>query len=132
MEKLAHRLVEGGPAPLNVAATEPVLSRVILLRGASRAYLYAHSWLVPARMPAGMQDAMRQTDTPIGQLWKAARLETFREIVDFRRERDETIAAMLGVDGLAVASYVIWTGGRPMGRSPKVSRHAFRLRLRFF
>ncbi|HEY6124220.1 MAG TPA: chorismate pyruvate-lyase family protein, partial [Steroidobacteraceae bacterium] len=85
VEKLEHALVTGGPAPLGVSATEPVLSRTILLRGASRPYMYAHSWLVPSRMPRGMQETILTTDTPIGQLWKASRLETFREIIDFRR-----------------------------------------------
>ena len=116
VEKLEHRLVEGAPGPLGVGATEPVLSRVILLRGASRAYMYAHSWLVPAHMPSGMQDVMRQTDTPIGQIWKAARLETCREIVDFRRERDAAVETLLGVDApLLSRSYLIFTGGKPMG-----------------
>lgn len=116
VEKLEHELVQGGPPPLGVDAREPVLSRVILLRGETRPYMYAHSWLVPARMPAAMQDAMRQTDTPIGQLWKTSRLETFREIVEFRRERDSAVSALLGADGpLLSRSYVIHAGGRPMG-----------------
>ena len=79
-----------------MSAAEPVLSRRILLRGATQAYMYAHSWLVPSRMPRGMQKAILQTETPIGQMWKAARLETFREIIDFRRERDCGIAALFG------------------------------------
>ena len=72
VEKLEHTLVTGGPASLGVSATEPVLSRRILLRGATRPYMYAHSWLVPSRMPRGMQETILQTDTPIGQLWKAS------------------------------------------------------------
>ena len=116
VQKLRHELVQGGPERLGVDASEPVLSRVILLRGASRAYLYAHSWLVPGRMPAGMQDAMRQTDTPIGQLWKTARLESCREIVEYRREQDPAVGALLGADGpLLSRSYLIFTGGQPMG-----------------
>lgn len=116
VEKLEHRLVQGGPDKLGVAAEEPVLSRVILLRGESRPYMYAHSWLVPGRMPAVMQEAMRQTDTPIGQLWKISRLETFREIVDFRREQDPEVGALLGAGGpLLSRSYLIHTGGQPMG-----------------
>ena len=78
--------------------------------------MYAHSWLVPARMPLDMQEKMRHTDTPIGQLWKAARLETFREIVDFRRERDDNVATLFGIDtALLSRTYLIHAGGSPMG-----------------
>ena len=116
VQKLGHALVTGAPAALKVSATEPVLSRRILLRGAARPYMYAHSWLVPSRMPAGMQETILQTETPIGQLWKAAQLETFREIIEFRRERDPEIAALFGVDGqLLSRTYLISTGGAPMG-----------------
>jgi chorismate-pyruvate lyase len=116
VQKLEHALVNGAPPSLGVSASEPVLSRRILLRGATRPYMYAHSWLVPSRMPKGMQDAILQTDTPIGQLWKAARLETFREIIDFRRERDIVVAGLFGVDEpLLSRTYLISTGGAPMG-----------------
>ncbi len=115
VEKIAHAIVAGGPPALAVAATEPVLSRKILLRG-TRPYMYAHSFLVPSRLPQGMQETMLQTDTPIGQLWKAARLETYREIIDFHREDDAGLAALLGSEGpLLSRSYLIHAGGAPMG-----------------
>jgi chorismate-pyruvate lyase len=116
VQKLEHVLVTGAPSSLGVPATEPVLSRRILLRGTSRPYMYAHSWLVPSRMPRDMQQAIVQTNTPIGQLWKAARLETFREIIDFRREQNSGIAALFGVDGTLLSrTYLISAGGVPMG-----------------
>ncbi|HEU5134412.1 MAG TPA: chorismate pyruvate-lyase family protein [Steroidobacteraceae bacterium] len=118
VRKLGHALVTGAPAALGVSATEPVLCRRILLQGATQAYMHAQSWLVPARMPKGMQETILQTDTPIGQLWKAARLETFREIIDFRRERDSEVAALFGAGaGAALLSrtYLISAGGAPMG-----------------
>jgi chorismate-pyruvate lyase len=115
VKKLGQALVSGGPASLGVDAQEPVINRRILLCGAQRAYLHAESWLVPGRMPRDMQEALERTDTPIGQLWKVARLETFREIIDFRREADAPIAALLdsGAELLA-RSYLVYTRGRPM------------------
>lgn len=114
--KLDHAVVSGGPSPLQVPVTEPVLSRRILLSGKTRPWLYAHSWLVLSRLPAGMQDTMLGTDTPIGQLWRQARLETYREIVDFRREHDAGIAGLFGTDApLLSRSYVIRAGGAVMG-----------------
>ena len=116
VEKLDHAVVNGGPPSLGVSGTEPVLSRRILLRGVTRPYIYAQSWLVPSRMPRGMQEKMLQTDTPIGQLWKSSRLETYREIVDFRREQDLVVGALFGLETeLLSRTYLIHTGGLPMG-----------------
>ncbi len=116
VEKLGHAMVTDAPQSLGVSATEPVLSRRILLSGATRPYLYAHSWLVPSRMPRGMQETILQTDTPIGQFWRATRLETFREIIDFRREHDSTTAALFGVDvALLSRTYLIHAGRLPIG-----------------
>jgi chorismate-pyruvate lyase len=115
VKKLQQSVVKGGPAALAVGDDEHVISRRILLCGDRRAYLHAESWLVPARMPREMQEALNLTDTPIGQLWKAARLETFREIVDFRHESNPKVAGLLGggTDVLS-RSYLVNTGGRPM------------------
>ncbi len=116
VEKLEHVLVTGAPSSLGVSPSEPVLSRKILLRGNTKPYMYAHSWLVPTRMPRGMQETILQTETPIGQFWKATRLETFREIIDFRREQDSEVAALFGVDALLLSrTYLIHAGGSPMG-----------------
>jgi chorismate-pyruvate lyase len=115
VRKLGQSVGQGGPALLAVGADEPVISRRILLCGDRRAYLHAESWLVPARMPADLRDSMQATDTPIGQLWKAARLETFREIVDFRRETSPEISGLLGSGaGILARSYLVNTAGRPM------------------
>jgi chorismate-pyruvate lyase len=115
VRKLGQAMVKGGPASLAVSDDEPVISRRILLCGNRRAYLHAESWLVPGRMPPDLQAAMQDTDTPIGQLWKAARLETFREIVDFRRETSAEISGLLGGGtGILARSYLVNTGGQPM------------------
>lgn len=114
--KLGHEVSNGGPSWLDVSATEPVLSRRILLRGSGKPWLYANSWLVLSRLPAGMQETLVHSDTPIGQLWRQARLETHREIVDFRRENDPGISALFGTDAALLSrSYVIRTGGVVMG-----------------
>jgi len=114
--KLGHAMVSEGPHWLQVSPGETVLSRRILLCGDSRPWLYANSWLVLSRLPAGMQETLLHTDTPIGQLWRAAKLETYREIVDFRREQDPVISGLFGVDAeLLSRSYVIRSGGAVMG-----------------
>lgn len=115
VKKLDQRLVKGGPPSLAVGEDEPVMSRRILLRGDRRAYLHAESWLVPSRLPPNMQEAMQNTDTPIGELWKAARLETFREILEVRRETNPEVSGLLGGAGMLLArSYLVNTAGRPI------------------
>jgi chorismate-pyruvate lyase len=115
VRKLHQAQVLGGPESLSVQPDEPVINRTILLRGERRAYLHAESWLVPSRMPPGMAEALQTTDTPIGHLWKAARLETFREIVGYRRETHAEVASLLGSDNeLLSRSYLVIAGGRPM------------------
>jgi chorismate-pyruvate lyase len=116
VRKLEHALQRGGPPALAVSVNEPVLSRKILLSGPVRGCMYAHSLLVPARLPRGMQEAMGQTDTPMGQLWRAAKLETYREILEYGRVRDSEVEALLGVEGsLLSRSYLIHVNGLPMG-----------------
>jgi chorismate-pyruvate lyase len=114
--KLGHAVGSGGPALLDAPATEAVLSRRILLHGKSQPWLYAQSWLVLSRLPHGMQETLLHTDTPIGQLWRRERLETFREIVDFRREHNLEIAALFGTAvPLLSRSYVIRSRGAVLG-----------------
>jgi chorismate-pyruvate lyase len=116
VEKIGQQVIGGGPPQLQVGPDEPVLSRRILLRGETRPLLYAHSWLVLSRLPAGMQESLQLTDTPIGRLWRQARLETYREIVDFRRERDSAVGALFGVDDVLLSrSYLVRSGGATMG-----------------
>lgn len=115
VRKLGQSLTAGGPAVLQVSGEEPVITRRILLCGDTRKYLHAESWLVPARMPRDLQNALQNTDTPIGQLWKASRLETFREIIDFRREDNSEVSGLLETRaGLLSRSYLVRTGGQPM------------------
>lgn len=116
VQKISQVIVAGGPQWLEAGPGEPVLSRRILLRGDSHPLLFAHSWLVLSRLPPGLQDSLVSTDTPIGQLWRAARLETYREIVEFRRERDAAVAALFGNDEVLLSrSYRVCSGGSAMG-----------------
>ncbi|HYM36643.1 MAG TPA: chorismate pyruvate-lyase family protein, partial [Steroidobacteraceae bacterium] len=82
--KKIEQNVEVKTAPKLLACDSPLklLSRKILLSGASRNYLYADSVFVFERFSVSIQDQLLNTDRPIGLLWKEARLETYREIVD--------------------------------------------------
>ncbi|MCW8195397.1 DUF98 domain-containing protein [Proteobacteria bacterium 005FR1] len=71
-----------GPKALGLSAPQPILERSILLSGADRHYLYAQSHFVIPRLAPDMQKSLLETQTPIGLLWKRARLEMYREVVD--------------------------------------------------
>jgi chorismate-pyruvate lyase len=110
---------ERAPTELQCGGSTRLLSRRILLVGATKSYLYAESQFVLDRLSKSIQDAMLNTDRPIGLLWKEARLETFREIVGHAVEPCEAIAGHfdLPVSAPFVSrTYLIHHGGRPMGR----------------
>lgn len=116
VRKLEHVVIDGAAPILAVPPQEKVLSRTILLCGPTQPYMYAQSLLVLSRLPASMRDAMTQTDTPIGQLWKSEKLETFREVIEYRREDNPQVAGLFGVAAqLLSRSYLIHAGGAPMG-----------------
>lgn len=95
-----------------------LLSRRILLSGASRNYLYADSQFLFERFSAWMQQQLLETDRPIGLLWKEARLETFREIIAQGIESDGAVAPHFGLPAttpLVARTYLVHHGGRPLG-----------------
>lgn len=95
-----------------------LLKRVILLCGEHRSYLYAESWFVMDRLPQDMRIKLETTNIPIGLLWREARLETYREIIDYRRERNAVIATHLGINAAAELlsrTYLLYTQNQPMG-----------------
>ena len=119
VRKLAQSIRdEHAPAPLQCAGPTRLLSRSILLTGSTRTYLYAESLFVLDRLSKSIQEAMLNTDRPIGLLWKEARLETFREIVRQSVEPCEAIAHHFDVPVSAPfvsRTYLIHHGGTPMG-----------------
>jgi chorismate-pyruvate lyase len=118
--KKIEQTVEVKTAPTLLACDGPLklLSRKILLSGASRNYLYAESVFVFERFSASIQDQLLNTDQPIGLLWKEARLETYREIVDQQVAPSPDTAHYFDIPVNApfvARTYVIFTSGKPLG-----------------
>lgn len=84
-------VVASGPKELGLSEAQPLLERSILLSGASKHYLYAQSHFVISRLSPEMQTALLETQTPIGLLWKRARLEMYREVVDRHLEHNPAL-----------------------------------------
>jgi chorismate-pyruvate lyase len=119
VKKLVQTISEdSAPAELQCSGPTRMLSRRILLTGATKTYLYAESQFVLERLSKSIQDQMLNTDRPIGLLWKEERLETFREIV---RQSVEPYAAIAQYFDLPTSApfvsrtYLIHHGGRPLG-----------------
>jgi chorismate-pyruvate lyase len=70
------------------------------------------------RLPADMRMKLETTNIPIGLLWREAKLETHREIIEYRRERNAVVSDHLGVDKqseLLSRTYLLYTSRQPMG-----------------
>lgn len=119
VKKLAQSIRdEHAPAELQCAGPTCMMSRSILLTGATRTYLYAESLFVLERLSKSIQQQMLDTDRPIGLLWKEERLESFREIVRQAVEPCEAIAHHFDVPASAPfvsRTYLIYHGGKPLG-----------------
>lgn len=76
----------------------PLLKRIILLSGAVKNYVYAESTFIFDQFPRSIQYKVLETDQPIGLLWKAEKLETYREVKKYELEFSEAVAFHLGID----------------------------------
>jgi chorismate-pyruvate lyase len=109
---------EVASAELACTGRTRLLTRRILLAGATKKYLYAESEFVLERLPEPIRTQMLETDRPIGLLWKEQRLETFREIV---RQSIEPFAATAQHFDLPASApfvartYLVHHAGMPMG-----------------
>jgi chorismate-pyruvate lyase len=119
VRKLAQSIRdEHAPAELQCAGPTRLLSRTILLTGATRTYLYAESQFVLERLSTSIKQQMLDTDRPIGLLWREERLESYREIVRQAVEPCEAIAHHFDVTASApfvTRTYLIHHGGKPLG-----------------
>jgi len=118
--KKLDQFIERRDAPPALRCHEPtrMLQRRILLAGAARHYLYAESQFVLERFSAHLQQQLLETDTPVGMLWKEARLETYREITAKTIEAGGEIARHFELPpdtDFVSRTYLIHYQGLPLG-----------------
>src|SRR6185295_5955275 len=104
---------------LEANARSLVLRREVLLVGAQtrRPLLHAESMILVERLPATIQEGLRQGWTPIGKLLRAYRLETYREFLHLGRSAAVPLAAQFQIaatDNLIERIYRIFARGRPV------------------
>jgi chorismate-pyruvate lyase len=105
-------------AALQTAAGELILNRRILLRTEQSHLLYAESRFVMARLPAGVQTQLIETDRPIGLLWREHHMETYREIIRQERAPAGELATHFALDAHATLlsrCYLIYHHDQPLG-----------------
>lgn len=84
---------------LNVAQQERVIERNILLRGSvsKRNFVYAESIVVVDRLDMELQEKLTTTQVPMGRLWLEHKLETFKEMIEIKRESAGELAGYFNV-----------------------------------
>ena len=119
--KLHQSIDEAGRGvdELGVRDRQRVLHREVLLVGCTtrRAFVYAVSQIVPDRLDPAVREGLLESSKPIGYLLEASRTETFRQILDTRREAAGACGTYFGIDaGAEVLSrtYTVLAGGRPI------------------
>lgn len=121
LDKLAIELTDTGdwPEALEANPGMKIMERRILLRGEQtrRPFVYAESWIVLDRLPAGMREKLVGSGTPIGRLWTEYKLETRKEILRFWRQPAGGLGALLGVaaqETLLARSYRVFRDNVPI------------------
>lgn len=103
---------------LQTSASDLILKRRILLCTEQQHLLYAESRFVMARLPAGVQQQLIDTDRPIGLLWREHHMETYREITVQEREPAGELAIHFGLQPQTILlsrSYLIYHHEQPLG-----------------
>ena len=77
---------------LQLKNTDRLLKRSILLCSRETNLLYAESYFVIDRLPKSMHQQLLETDQPIGLLWRAERMETYREISGYTRRSEPDLS----------------------------------------
>ena len=121
---LRKLLITNGPSPvalpeLELAAGEPLMQRTILLYGETtgRTYVRAESQLALQRLPPRFQEELVDSNMPMGRLWSAHRLETWKELLMVARHEMGGMAVDFGTKPEAqclARRYRVISGGRPL------------------
>ena len=96
----------------------PVLRRNIILCSETKNYLYAESLFIFENLSRSTQYKLLETDLPIGLLWKKEKLESLRQIIDFKVEECGFLAPYFDLDPTSPIysrSYLISNKLKPLG-----------------
>ena len=110
-KKIEQHIRSGrSPQALAVGDGTPLLHRRILLTDRGIPQVYAESVFVHDALSPETARQLRDSDTPIGKLWRQERTEMYRDIIDIRLERDASVARHFNLpddDPLLSRTYVL-------------------------
>lgn len=98
--------------------TEVIIRKVLLQGKISRKnVIYAESIIVPENMEERFSKALLETKVPIGKIWFEQKVETFKEILDSKKELVGDLADYFGIepsDEMFSRTYRVVTNGKPV------------------
>ena len=98
--------------------TEVIVRKVLLQGKISRKnIIYAESIVVPENMEEKFRKALLETKVPIGKIWFEQKVETFKEILDSKKELAGDLADYFGIepsDEMLSRTYRVVTNGKPV------------------
>lgn len=92
-----------------------ILKRSILLGNQIQNYIYAESIFVMDSFPAIIKSKLIETNCPIGQIWNNEKIETFREIIEYKLETNAVVSNYLNLDTdtkLISRSYYVYSNNK--------------------
>jgi chorismate-pyruvate lyase len=106
-------------ADLALSAGEPIIQRQVLLQGQNSGtnWLYASSTIALAHLEPAFQQELLNSHMPIGKLWIAHRVETYKEIVSMQREPAGELASYFHIDAdtsLLARTYRVFCHRQPV------------------
>ncbi len=117
VHKLAdERMVCSSSNFLELAPNEEALKRSVVLYGkrTSRHYVYAETCLALERLPKALARDIGEGSGPLGRLLLKHRLETFKELLDFRIGKSEKASEFLASNfKFLIRSYRVYVDKRP-------------------
>lgn len=100
------------------SGTEVILRKVLLQGKISRKnVIYAESIVVPDNMEEKFRRALLETKVPIGKIWFEQKVETFKEILDSKKELAGELANYFNVepsDEMLSRTYRVVTNNKPV------------------
>ena len=98
--------------------TEVILRKVLLQGKISRKNaIYAESIVIPGNMEERFRKALLETKVPIGKIWFEQKVETFKEILDSKKELAGELADYFDIepsDEMLSRTYRVVTNNKPV------------------
>ncbi|OEK09352.1 hypothetical protein A8C32_11570 [Flavivirga aquatica] len=99
VKKITQEMALSGSKESKLCENEtPILRREIFLGHENENYVYANSTFIFENMSQKCQDALIETDRPIGHLWKEEKIDTYRDIIEIRIELCDSLAPFFNVE----------------------------------